>query len=174
MPAQSTYTPIATFNGTGATEVLSFNSIPQTYTDLVVVANLMTTVVSGSQTITMSFNTGTGAVYSGTVLQGNGSTAISNRQSATTVFYPITPSIQMSTTNPTLLIMNISNYANTTTFKSVLSRISSDKNGSGITTGYAGLFASTAAINSVTFSSNQTGNHWATNSTFTLYGIAAA
>ena len=176
MPAQATYEPIATMNGTGTTggEVISFTSIPQTYTDLVVVANLLLTTASGSNTITMSVNTGTGSAYSGTVVLSNGASALSSRQTATTVWYPQSAGYSLSSTITTPMVMHIGNYANTTTFKPVVTRVAADRNGSGITALHVGQFLSTAAINRITFSSNEANNFWTTSTMFTLYGIKAA
>lgn len=170
---QGAMVPIASFNGTSATEVLAFTNIPQTYTDLVVVASLATINVSGANSITMSINTGAGFVFSGTVLQGNGGSAVSSRVTATSVWYPIGSGTSLSSTIPTTMTMHIANYTNTANFKPAISRIASDRNGSGTTTLHAGQFLSTAAIDRITFSSNEGGNHWTASSTFTLYGIKA-
>lgn len=175
MPAQSTYTPIATLNGTGTTggEVLAFTSIPQTYTDLVLVAHATTNAVAGSNTITLSVNTGTGSAYSGTILLGNGTSVSSARFTATTVWYP-NNGANLNTTYPSAWTMHFMNYANTATFKPIIAQVASDFAGTGHLSLFSGQFLSTAAINRITISSNQGSNFWTTGSTFTLYGITAA
>jgi len=78
MAAGSTYTPIATTTlGSSATSY-TFTSIPSTYTDLVIVAQ-----IKGDTTtyLNLRFNGDTGSNYSRTTLSGNGSTASSERRS---------------------------------------------------------------------------------------------
>jgi hypothetical protein len=172
---QGAMVPIVTVTGTGTTggEVISLTNIPQTYQDLMLVANMTTTSVSGANSITLSFNTGTGNAYSQTILIGDGSSITSSRFTATSVFYPMNNTNTLSSTFPASMVMHFLNYANTTAFKSVISRVALDKNGSGVTSLHAGEFLSTAAINRITFSSNEANNFWTGATTFTLYGIKA-
>ena len=65
--------------------------------------------------------------------------------------------------------MSIQNYANTTTYKTMISR-ASDATQNAIA--YVGLWRSTSAINSITLSVSA--GTFAIGSTFTLYGIKAA
>jgi hypothetical protein len=162
-----TYEPIATTTlGTAANEVI-FSSIPSTYTDLVFVA-----VATPSTSAYMGygqFNGDTGNNYSETLLYGTGSTASSNRESNRPNCYFGNWTTANSTTSPTTYTINIMNYSNTTTNKTVLSR-SADAGTE--TNAVVNLWRNTSAITSFRFALN-TGNFVA-GSTFTLYGIKAA
>jgi hypothetical protein len=158
----STYTPIATNTVSGSTTAtVTFSSIPATYTDLVLVAS--GTAVGPSDCV-IYFNGSQATNYSWTRLYGNGSAASS-----------VTNATQTSITVGTLwttvgnMIVNIQNYSNSTTFKTVLSRNNSPAN---YVAAFSGMWRSTAAITSLSFVS---GNEYITaGTTITLYGIAAA
>lgn len=167
MPTQ-TYTPIATNTLASATSTLTFSSIPGTYTDLVIVAN--TIIASGSTfpECSLRFNSDTATNYSNTYFLGTGSSVITGRGS--NYNYADCGYLSANSGNPNTRIINIMNYANTTTNKTVISRASSD-NGAQVTA-YANLWRKTPeAINSITIFT-QSGNY-AIGSTFTLYGIKA-
>jgi hypothetical protein len=167
MAVGSTYTPIATQTLGSAAASYTFSSIPSTYTDLVFIANVKPSIAAYMGY--GQFNGDTGTNYSETLLYGTGSTAGSARESNRTNLYFGNWTTQNSTSSFTNYIINIMNYANTTTYKTTISR-EADPNTE--TNAVVNLWRSTAAINSFTFSLN-TGNFLA-GSTFTLYGIAAA
>jgi hypothetical protein len=157
-----TYEAIATTTLASPALTTTFSSIPSTYTDLIMVANLSASSVTYSG---IRFNGDTGSNYSLTDLYGTGSGVVSSRQAN------ITGGGSGDTSGTgTVLIYQIMNYSNTTTFQTVLSR-----NGSSSTNVVLGatLWRNTAAINSVTIYTGS-GNNWNTGSTFTLYGIKAA
>ena len=166
MPA--TYEKIASQTLASATNTLTFSSISNTYTDLVLIANTIIASGSGFPECSLRFNSDTGANYSNTYLLGTGSAAVSGRGSNFT--YADCGYLSANSGNPNTRIINIMNYANTTTNKTVISRGSSD-NGAQVIA-YANLWRSTSAISSVTVFT-QSGNY-AIGSTFTLYGIKAA
>jgi hypothetical protein len=154
--------------GTAAT-TLTFSSIPSTYTDLVIVANYGTTAAGNS--IFLRLNGDTGSNYSGTFLLGSGSTASSyvggpNESSIRVFGSPIasgTPSTLIATG-----LINIQNYSNSTTNKTVTTRAGQ---GTGETLAGVGLWRSTAAVTSVTL--YMAASSILAGSTFSLYGIAA-
>ena len=78
MAAGRTYTPIARQTLTTSQAQITLSSIPQIYTDLILVFS--GTLVS-TDVLVMRFNGDTGSNYSDTILEGNGSTAVSNRHS---------------------------------------------------------------------------------------------
>lgn len=167
----TTYEPIATTTLGSAQATVSFNSFSG-YTDLVLIGR-MTTTHTASSALQMTFNGDTASNYSVTRLYGNGTTATSDRFSSQsnidTGFMPGTNGTGQGT-----VIFNIMNYANTTTFKTILNRWESQAGASGsqYTTAEVGLYRSTSAITSLSMAFT-TGNI-ATGSTFTLYGIKAA
>jgi len=156
----STYEPIATNKLTSTATSVTFSSIPATYTDLVLVSN-----AKGTQNTAMlfQFNNDTTSNYSQTRMYGDGSGAYSDRQSNTTAADAGDINTQWGT-----YIGHIQNYANTTTFKTLLNRCS-------IST-Y--VFASVSlwrktpeAINSVKVICRD--GNFVVDSQFTLYGIKA-
>ncbi len=158
----ATYDKIASATGTGSAGDITFSSIPSTYTDLVLVANIFTTA-NANQTFRVN---GSSSGYGNTWLTGNGSTAVSGRNSSNN---SITTQVNIfaGSTEPAFTVMNFMNYANTTTYKTVLTRTS---RASQATEAFVGLWANTAAISSIVIS----GGTFTTNAVFTLYGIKAA
>lgn len=163
MAASSTYTPIATTTLGSAQSSYTFSSIAGTYTDLVLIGDLGT---SANADIYLRFNGDTSSNYSDTQMYGTGSTAASDRSTnQTKVFTGFNAS-----TDRLMIKVDIMNYANATTFKTILVR-----NGGSADNVRArvDLWRITpVGITSVeifTSSGNIT-----TGSTFTLYGIAAA
>lgn len=168
MAAGATYTPIATQTLASATTTVTFSSIPQTYTDLVLVSNSKN-ASGGDSGLTLKFNTDTstsGTNYSSTFLYGDGSAASSNRHTN----YPY---IIVNRSSPSYMsngIAHIMNYANTTTNKTIISR----GNSNNYVIAYACLWRATPqAITTITIG-NESNVNFTVDSTFTLYGIAAA
>jgi hypothetical protein len=160
MPAGSTYTPIATTTLGSAQNTITFSSIAGTYTDLVVIYSGSSTV---SDFFSIRFNGDTGSNYSLTDLYGTGSSANSARFSNQT---KISRNEAVGQSNA---IINIMNYSNTTTYKTVLTRSNSAADAA---FAVVGLWRNTAAITSVSLIHD--GANFATGSMFTLYGIASA
>lgn len=163
----ATYDCLATTTLGSAAASITFSSISQNYTDLVIVlaGNSDTGNMVGS-----IIRVGNGSVdgngnYSMTELYGDGSSAQSYRESNKTNWNII---LTTSGTSTTMSILHLMNYSNTTTYKTVLSR--------GNTPSVAlrqavGLWRSTSAINIITIAPSA--NNWATGTTATLYGIKA-
>jgi len=159
-----TYEPIQTQVLATAVASVTFSSIPQTYTDLILIS---CPINSGVTAVNIYFNSDTGTNYSCTRLYGGGGLASSDR------FTNTASSLggwgTNANTNPYLMTSQIMNYSNTTTNKAMLTRVS-EMNAS-----YVGLIATlwrnTNAITSVAFTGNA---NFSIGSTFTLYGIKAA
>jgi len=167
MPAGSTYTPIATTTIPNTTTAnYTFSSIPSSYTDLILVQSVGNNSGSGANGVRINYNSDTGSNYSWTYLVGNGSSGSSGRNSNAT-YYDI--GLDNNTTNFTVIITQVMNYANTTTFKTAISRSAAASNE---LSGNASLWRSTSAINSITIT--KADGNFKQGSTFTLYGIAAA
>jgi hypothetical protein len=156
----STYTPIASQTLGSTASSVTFSSIPQGYTDLVLV------VAGNNSSSTYSpyiqFNGDTSTNYSITNLYGNGSTAASTRASSTATAY--FGSLGATQGNA---IVQIQNYSNATTYKTALIRI----NDAGFRV-YASvmLWRSTAAVTSVSIFNESPGT-FASGTTFSIYGI---
>ena len=166
-----TYEPIATYTVPSAQSSYTFNSIPITYTDLVIVAVPATT--SGNDNLGMRVGNGsvdTGTNYSVTVITGNGSAAASDRNTNQTSFLCDYYGSTGATLGNNIKTIQIMNYSNTTTNKSILVRANRPDSG---TDAIVGLWRSTVAINTITLF-GRGGSSFATGTTFTLYGIKAA
>ena len=167
MPLPSTYIPIATNTLGSAAASVTFSSIPATYTDIVAVIN---GGGSANINVSMQFNGDTASNYSITAVAGDGTTASSTRRTSQTAMRLDENSYTGTTLAAANIIVSIMNYANTTTYKTVLSRSNNAAVG---TSAIVGLWRATpAAINQVVI--NAIGGNWLTGSTFTLYGIKAA
>ena len=159
----STYTPIATTTLGSASASVTFSSIPATYTDLVIVVG--GAVTSGTNNCRYYFNgDNSSGLYSRTSLSGNGTSALSGRGTGSNYAYAADAS---TTQSPN--IINIMNYANSTTFKTSLIRGGAADNN---TITRVNLWRNTNAINSITVDTD--GSTWIAGSVFTLYGIKAA
>ena len=171
MAAGATYEPIATTTlGSNQNDII-FSSIPSTYTDLVIVfTGKSTNAGTTSNGMRCRVNSDTGSNYSTTYLNGDGSSASSSRATST-AYFEVGEIAQTDNTSPTVAIIQVMNYANTSTYKTILARINT---ASVITQASVSLWRSTSAINSVTISRDFGTNQIKAGSTATLYGIAAA
>ena len=157
-----TYEPIQSYTLTSTATNVDFTSIASTYTDLkMVIAGTVATASS----IYIQFNGDTANNYSYTDLTGDGTNATSTRLGnraniPVSVWYSSVSQIEF----------DIFNYANTTTFKTVLSRAASP---STLVRRYIGLWRKTPeAINRIYVYND--GVNFNVGTTFTLYGIKAA
>lgn len=162
MPLPSTLTPIATNTLTATASAITFSSIPQTYTDLMVVL-CGTHTGSGLEGLRISSINGDGGTnYSDTLLQGSGTAANSGRDTSETSM-----NLGLIGSSQSNSIFHIMNYSNSTTYKTVLSR--GNEPSTYIRAG-VGLWRNTAAITSFSLS----GVTFSVGVTATLYGIKAA
>jgi hypothetical protein len=170
MPA--TYEPIATSTLGSTSTLVTFSSIPATYTDIFAACQIKRT--SGNLFIQITVNNDATSLYSFTRLSAYSNSAVgSDRQTGQAnwqPYYNTAAFINFASFNAHFM-----NYANTTTFKSVL--FSNAEAGQTTTftaerTLTSGLYRSTNAINRIDFTAG--GNSFAIGSTFTLYGIKAA
>ena len=163
----STYTPIATANGTGSSGTISFTSISGSYTDIFLAGTFSGTGTGGFAIV---LNNDTSSLYSFTNLRGEGSAASSDRSSNQTAFnINYTGSYGTSGVTNTFLA-SFNNYSNTTTNKTMISRYNVPNLE---TIAYVGLYRSTSAITRVDVKITG-GASFTTGSTFSLYGILAA
>ena len=159
-----TYTPIATNTLGSATATVTFSSIPATYTDLVIVSDNI-----GPQAhLYLQFNSDSTSSYSNTCLSGTGTAADSRRGTIFTSM-AITSFGYPQATTRSFNNVNIQNYANSTIYKTVLTRSVNTTVGTDL---IVGLWRKTAAITSVTISRGN--DNFEVGSSFTLYGIKAA
>ena len=156
----ATYDSIATTTTNGTTGTITFSSIPNTYTDLVVVLFCLT---AGFDTH-IRFNGDTGTNYSATILRGNGTAASSTRTTNAAQIF-----LNFNASSPALFIVDVFSYAGSTN-KTILINSNEDANGSGTVERRVGLWRNTAAINSITLTH---GGNFSSGTVATLYGIKA-
>jgi len=166
MAAGATYEPIATTTLGSTQATVTFSSISGSYTDLVLIANRSSSALDN---LAMQFNGDTGSNYSFTVLYGSGSVAGSARGSNTNNPYLDYQAASESTFQAPV-ILNIQNYANSTTYKTTIARGSNAARGVDAT---VMLWRSTSAITSILLKCHD-GSNFTSGSMFTLYGIASA
>lgn len=162
MPA--TFQPLQTTTlGSNQSSLTLFSNIPSTYTDLVIVGDFISnTLIFGG--LWLRFNGSSATDYSSTTLEGSGSNAITFRESNSNrmqVGYNDANARQM-------FVINIMDYANTTTNKTALVRYG---NPTPLVQARIGMWRSTAAISSITMGVDN--QNIASGSTFTLYGVKA-
>ncbi len=165
--ATNTYVALATQTlGTAASSV-TFSSISQSYTDLFLVFDGLASA-GAANGFQVKVNGG-GSVQTYTRLQGNGTSASSSRVSGGTGDAAVGV---IGNTNRSTVIVNIMNYSNTTTYKTMLSRYNSNDSSDGRVGAYVNLTPSTSAVTSILIDLASL-NNFAVGSTFSLYGIAS-
>lgn len=165
MSKTATYALIEAVTLGSAAASVSFNVSNLGYTDLILVMNGSTT--SGNNNAIMRFNTDTGSNYSSTYLTGNGSSATSGR-AATQNHILLNYFGYFDSVYGTNMIVQIQDYSNTTTNKTVLSRANNAANG---VAAVVGLWRSTAAVTSIEVVTGS--STFTSGTTFRLYGIQA-
>jgi hypothetical protein len=160
----STYTPIATQTLASDTSLVTFSSIPQGYTDLVISCNFGATV--SSQDFSLRLNEDSGSNYSGVRLIGQGGSAVTNRDANSSRIS--VDSAGVSTTLTAFDTIHINNYSNSSTYKTVLTRVSDA--GKAAEVG-VGMWRNTAPITSIQLA--MTSGNLLSGSTFSIYGIQA-
>jgi hypothetical protein len=167
----TTYDSIASTTLSTTASTITFTSISQSFTDLILVITAKST--SGAFDIRCRVGNGTidtGSSYSYTYLSGDGSSALSGRASSQTfTFVDIYGSVTTDFNHNG--IYHFMNYSNTTTNKTILSR--SNRAASG-TDAIVGLWRSTSAIDRIELAlgSSATGT-FDTGTIASLYGIKA-
>jgi hypothetical protein len=167
-----TYDNIATLNGTGSSNTITFSSISTSaYTDLILIINATTTTASAGSVTTRVGTSGTidtGSNYSGNTQYGNGSTtAVSSVTNATAM--PLSSINWASTTSPFQAEVHYMSYRNTSWFKTILVKSGNEGTGTGL---MVNTWRNLNTIN--TLSIIHSASNWSTTSTFSLYGITAA
>ena len=162
----ATYEPISTQTLGTAIADIYFTSIPQTYTDLVLVISSKS---ASFQQIGYRLNSDNGTNYSHTQLAGTGASAVSQRQSGET--YAKLNWYGGSGNQWGVTIAHFMNYSNTTTYKTCISRgnVLAEFTGADAT---VSLWRNTSAITAINVL-GQGGANYSVGSTFTLYGIKA-
>ena len=156
--------------GSGGATSVSFNSIPQGYTDLKLVISIRTTF-NGSNNFTYAYNfNGSSSGYSHRTLEGNGSSAVSINASNLTYGFTGWINDAATTSNTfTSSELYIPNYTSSNYKSQIVDTVTENNATLAYQTLHAGLWSNTAAINSIQVSVfGQTIQQY---STFALYGV---
>lgn len=152
---------------------ITFNNIPQTFTDLKLVASTRCDGATIDVLGALRFNGDTGSNYSDTNIYGNGSSALSGRHSSNSFSYALetngTSSTSSTFSNNEIYLPNYTS----SNYKQYINDSIAETNGSTTNSGnnlLAGLWRNSAAITSVTIFPGGEYN-FAQYSTFSLYGI---
>jgi len=162
--ATNTNIPLLSQTVTGSsTNTITFNSIPQTYTDLDIVMSARTGT-GGATEFRLATNL-SGSIYSSVFVDGSGTSSASFRDVPTTSCRP--GFIAGSTQSFSINEFTIMNYSNAVTDKTIIGRYGSVENE---VLSFATLIANTGAVNSLTFTCSA---GFAVGTTISIYGIAA-
>ena len=170
MASAKTYDQIAWTSLGSAANSITFSSIAASWTDLRLVVNTPTWSSTGNNMF-LQFNGDTATNYSFRHLSGNGTAASSGSNQSVSYIFITNNAFSPAGTSPTTATVDIFSYAGST-YKTVLSTLSFDQNGSGGVNANVSLWRSTAAITSIKVMLNSA--NFGTGSTFALYGIKAA
>lgn len=170
----NTFTRIETIIPSSPTNVVTFQNIPQTYTDLKLVVSGRVSGTSASQGFYIQFN-GSGTGYTGTEIYANGTNISQTRYTGANAVLQVEIPNELNTASVFgSSEIYIPNYSSTVGFKSFLIQ-NVRENFSTSTAVYmqlrSGLWSNTSAITSMAIGSNITAPNWNGLSTFTLYGI---
>jgi hypothetical protein len=160
------YESIATAVGTGSSDVITLSSIPSTY------KHLQLRITGGNNfsyyaKLTFNGNTTT-SNYITHYLQGNGATASAGSY---TGYAGMVIAGSGGWVNPTSYIIDILDYTNTNTYRTIRGLGGPDVNGSGgVLELVSGLWMSTSSITSITLTANS-GTPWTSTTKVALYGI---
>jgi len=168
-----TYEPIAT-STLGSAGTFTFNSIPATYTDLIIIGRDFLSP-SGTPGVSLRFNNDSASNYSANTMEyrAQNSTNLGATVSNATYINSGSNVGFSSTSNQFgVIIINIFQYSNSSVFKNVNFKYGQlEGSYPGIVIG-SGIWKNTNAINSINITA-QTGN-FQSGASFTVYGIKAA
>lgn len=161
---------IAYANLTGTSNNTFFSNIPQTYQDLMVVANVRAARTATLENICLGIN-GQTSIYSSTRLKGDGASATSLRGTNDLYFSYLGTVAGASSTSGIYgsAVFHILNYK-TSQNKTILARTAADLNGSGEVYLSAGLIRYTSPISDIFVATEFTN----TTGTIELFGVKAS
>ena len=157
----------------GGTTGITFAGIPQGYKHLQIRAIARTTDSSYNQ-LKVRYNGDTSANYSSHILEGDGSATGAIAYTGATNGVQMWMGLQSGTGQTAGVfganILDVLDYSNVNKNKTTRSLAGTDGNGSGYVWFSSGLWMSTSAVNSITFTT-EGGNNFAQYSSFSLYGV---
>jgi len=166
--AAGAYESIASATGTGSSGTITFSNIPGTYQHLQV--RLFSIAESGGYA--MRFNSDTGNNYARHNFGANGSSVFASATASTNMMFIGDTS---ETNLPSVMIVDIHDYASTSKNKTIRSLFGHEKNKAGGTVYlYSGLWMSTSAVTSLSLGVGNFSGTFSTSTVAALYGIKGA
>jgi hypothetical protein len=168
----NTFELIASYSATGSVSSIDFNSIPQTYTDLVLKVSLRNGLADVWDNADISFN-GSTSPYTNQQLRGNGTSATAARsttQPSVNYWHVVSNTATASTFGNAEFY--IPNYTATINKSVSIDSVTENNATSAAATLTAGLLGNTAAITSIKLQGN--GANFLIYSTAYLYGVKNA
>jgi len=157
--------------GAGNAASIEFTSIPNTYTDLIVLLSGRSNNAAINVSLQMQFNNDTGNNYTYRALQGSGSAANSfSGVSGSNIFCSSMPSGNSTSNTFGSAYIYIPNYLASTQKSVSIDAVGENNATEAYTNLVAGLWTGTSAITSIKFTLFSS-NVFVQNSTATLYGI---
>jgi len=167
------YVPLGYGVSSGSSNGITFTNIPQIYQDLMVVVNYRSTASVSQDGLYLYANNVTNGNYSSTLLYGDGSSASSTR--TTGDYYGATVGVMPGASATSGIFgsatSHILNYTNTTNYKTAITRVACDLNGSGRTYLATSLLRGTAAITSLSLFVYGNSGNIVSGSTAELFGV---
>lgn len=165
-----TYEPIATYTLTSATSDITFTSITNAYTDLVISISSISGSTS-NPTVCVTFNGDTSVSYSGTQFYWRSSGTAGGNKNIDGSFISLqrAPGLHAVVGGKTMFNIHIFDYANNVKYKSLLSQAGNTNSGNSLE---VGNWRSTSPITSINLNASSTS--WGVGTVYTLYGIKAA
>jgi len=158
-----------------STASVTFSSIPQTYTDLVLRISARSDYSSVLEQFKITFNGDSSAIYSYTYLRGNGAAASSSQDLTNT--YALGAGGADGNTSTASTFGNaeiyLPNYTSTTSKPLSFFGANETNATNAYLTASANLYRNTTAISSILIAP-AAGSNWLTNSSFYLYGLKSS
>lgn len=166
----STYEHIASYTVTGsATSSITLSSIPATYTDLELITSTKCSASYNNDSASVILNGDTASNYYWTQIKGPTSGAIYSNGSGASGRAGALVINDMTSTKFSADTMFFNGYADTTGYKTIMSRFHGDNIGY-----FSAMWKSTSAINSIKLLVDTAGDAFQIGTTVNLYGIKAA
>jgi hypothetical protein len=165
--------PLGEFTLAAAQANVEFTNIPSTYTHLQIRGIIRGTNGStGADSALITFNSDTASNYAIHRLQGNGASVTADAFTGIAdVSVASLPRSGNTSNSFGAFVIDILDYKNTNKFKTMRALNGWDANGSGSVWFQSGLWRSTSAITTVRMAAGGSGNTFAANSQFALYGV---
>lgn len=165
---------IATANGTGSSNTITFSSIPSTYQHLQIRALHRSSDAATTADFYIRVNGSSSSIYAHHNIRGTGAAvSASGSSSVTEINEGITFAATTASNIMGVSIIDIHDYCSSTKNKTIRLFQGRDDNGTlGTVRLSSGLYAATTAISSITFTLGA--GNFTTASTFALYGIKGA